>query len=176
MFLYSFRKACAPPTGPASSTFLIFLLMLRVSPFYLLYYDLRRCFLSYQHYSTLQAKQHNTQNSKAQLFKYDFDMILILVNRHILVGQLKVPLEFPNACRDIQRDIIIAFLCHLLTVLSCPYQILVVISKQTSVANYPLRGLQLQICHPTATVNTVLIMLMFSPFYDDHNQPTWFVS
>ena len=40
-------KACAPPTGPASSTFLILLLMLRVFPFYLLYYDLCRCFLSY---------------------------------------------------------------------------------------------------------------------------------
>ena len=33
--------------GPASSTFLILLLMLRVFPFYLLYFDLRRCFLSY---------------------------------------------------------------------------------------------------------------------------------
>src|SRR3989337_2381456 len=58
----------------------------------------------------------------------------------------------------------IAFLCHLLTVLSCPYQILVVISKQTSVAKYPLHGLQLQICHTTATVNTILIMLMFPHF------------
>ena len=66
--------------------------------------------------------------------------------------------------RHIERDSRIAFLCHLLIVLSCPYQILVVISKQTSVANYPLCGLQLHICHPTATVTLYSSCLWFPHF------------